>query len=230
MRLQNAEIRPGFVLKVVDDYGTVKASVTGVFSEEADPETLPPIYPFMSLSRGTFSHPKENDPIWVFMTRDNPQELLYVRQANLPDQLSDTLDNSYEDVEVLMRTESGTGYAQVLYDTDEGLIVQNDDSSMVINKDGDVTISKNGSHRTIEINSDGISIGSSGKSSEPALLGDKTEDALNKLWDCVNTIVMSLQSACPYAAPAMGLVQSQGVLPKAKTAIMKIKSKNVTLD
>lgn len=230
MKLQNGEIRPGFVLKVVDDYGTVKASVTGVFSDEADPDTLPPVYPFMSLSRGTFSHPKENDPIWVFLFRDNPQELLYVRQADIGGQLSDTLDKSYEDVEVLMRTESGTGYAQVLFDTEEGLIVQNDDSSITIQKNGDITISKNGSHRTIEINSDGISIGSAGKSAEPALLGDKTQDALNKLWDCINTIVMSLQTACPYAAPAMGLVQSQGVLPDAKLAIMKVKSNNVTLD
>jgi hypothetical protein len=230
MILRNAEIRPGFVLKVVDDYGTVKASVTGMFSDEADPETLPPIYPFMSLSRGTFSHPKENDPIWVLFTFDNPQELMYIRQANLPEQLSDTLDKSYEDVEVLMRTESGTGYAQVLFDTEEGLVVQNDDSSMVINKDGNITISKNGSHRTIEINSDGISLGSEGKSAEPALLGDKTEDALNKLWNCVNTIVLALQSTCPYAAPAMAQVQAQGVLPQAKSAIMKIKSKHVTLD
>ena len=129
-----------------------------------------------------------------------------------------------------MRTESGTGYAQVLFDTEEGLIVQNDDSSITIQKNGDITISKNGSHRTIEINSDGISLGSAGKSAEPALLGDKTQDALNKLWDCINTIVMSLQTACPYAAPAMGLVQSQGVLPDAKLAIMKVKSNNVTLD
>jgi hypothetical protein len=230
MKLRNAEIRPGFVLQVVDDYGTIKASVVGLFSDEADPDTLPPVYPFMSLSRGTFSHPKENDPIWVLFTLDNPQELVYVRQANLPDQLSDTLDKSYEDVEVLMRTDSGTGYSQVLFDTEEGLIVQNDDSSIIINKDGDITISKNGSHRTIEINSDGISIGSPGKSAEPALLGDKTEDALNKLWKCINTGVMSLQSSCPYAAPAMAQVQAQNVLPAAKSAIMKIKSDNVTLD
>jgi hypothetical protein len=230
MKLQTAEIRPGFVLQVVDNYGTVKASVTGVFSDEADPDTLPPVYPFMSLSRGTFSHPKENDPIWVLFSSSNPQELLYVRQADLNEQLSDTLDKSYEDVEVLMRTESGTGYAQILFDTEEGLIMQNDDSSIVINKEGDITISKNGSHKTIEINSDGISLGSTGKSAEPALLGDKTEDALNKLWNCVNAIVLALTSTCPYAVPAMTQVQALNVLSTAKSAISKIKSKNVTLD
>lgn len=230
MRLDRCELRPGFVLEVVDNYGAVKASVTGVFSDEADPETLPPIIPFTSLSRGTFSHPKENDPIWVLINRDNPQELLYFRQADLSNQLADILDKSYDDVEVLMRTESGTGYAQVLFDTEEGLIVQNDDSSIVINKEGNITLSKNGSHRTIEINSDGISLGSAGGSAEPALLGDKTEDALNKLWKCINTVVMSLQSSCPYAAPAMAQVQAQNVLPDAKAAIMKIKSDHVTLD
>lgn len=230
MRLDKCEIRPGFVLKVVDNYGTVKASVVGVFAEDADPDTLPPVIPFMSLSRGTFSHPKENDPIWVLINRSNPQELLYVRQSDLSTQLADTLDNSYEDVEVLMRTESGGGYAQILFDTEEGLIVQNDESSIDIKKNGDITISKSGSHRTIEINSDGISLGSEGRSAEPALLGDKTEDALKKLWDCVNAIVTSLQSSCPYAAPAMEQVQAKMVLQKAKTAIDKIKSDHVTLD
>ena len=229
MRLQNAEIRPGFVLQVVDNYGTVKASVTGVFSDEADPETLPPVYPFMSLSRGTFSHPKENDPIWVLISKDNPQELLYVRQADLSGQLADTLDKSYEDVEVLMRTESGTGYAQVLFDTEEGLIVQNDDSSVVINKEGNITISKNGSHRTIEINSDGISLGSEGKSAEPACLGDKTEDALNQLFLCIQTMATLLQSD-PYASPTMTSFVSGPLLQNAKSAILKIKSKHVTLD
>lgn len=217
-------------MKVLDDYGTVKASVVGVFSEEADPDTLPPIIPFMSLSRGTFSHPKENDPLWVIINKDNPQELLYVRQADLSNQLSDTLENSYEDVEVLMRTESGGSYAQILFDTEEGLIVQNDSSSITIQKNGDITIKRDGSHRTVEINSDGISLGSEGKSAEPALLGDKTQDALNKIWDCVNAVVTALQTTCPYASPAMALVQSQGVLPSAKTAIMKVKSNNVTLD
>lgn len=230
MRLDRCEIRPGFVLSVEDDYGTIKASVTGVFADDADPETLPPMIPFCTMSRGTFSHPKENDPIWVLINKDNPQELLYLRQTDLSNQLSDTLDNSYEDVEVLMRTESGSGYAQILFDTDEGLIMQNDDSLIDIKKDGTILIQKNGSHRTIEINSDGISLGSEGGSAEPALLGDKTEDALNKIWDCINTVVMSLQSSCPYAAPAMAQVQAQAVLPKAKSAIMKIKSKHVTLD
>lgn len=229
MRLQNAEIRPGFVIQVVDNYGTVKASVSGVFSENADPETLPPIYPFMSLSRGTFSHPKVNDPIWVLINAGNPQELLYVRQANLPDQLSDTLDKSHDDVEVLMRTESGTGYAQLLFDTGDGLVMQNDDSYIEIKNDGDITISKNGQSRTIEINSDGISIGSSGKSSEPAVLGDKTEDALNKIWNCINMLVTGLSSD-PYASVATNSINASGVLDSAKSAIAKIKSKNVTLD
>lgn len=230
MRLDRCEIRPGFVLRVEDNYGTVKASCVGVFAEDADPELLPPVIPFMSLSRGTFSHPKENDPLWILINKDNPQELLYVRQADLSNQLNDTLDQGYEDVEVLMRTESGSGYAQILFDTDEGLIVQNDDSSITIQKNGNITLKKAGSHRTVEINSDGISLGSEGKSAEPALLGDKTQDAMDKLWDCINTVVMTLQTSCPYAAPAMAQVQAKGVLPEAKMAIMKIKSNNVSLD
>lgn len=229
MRLDRCEIRPGFVLRVEDNYGTVKASVTGVFSEDADPDTLPPVIPFGTMSRGTFSHPKENDPIWVILNRDNPQELLYVRQTDLPNQLSDTLDKSYEDVEVLMRTESGTGYAQILFDTEEGLMVQNDTSFVNIDKDGNIVIKKDGPHRTIEINSDGISIGSEGSSAEPACLGNKTEDALNKLWNCINMITVALSSD-PYASPGISAVKSSGVLDTAKSAITKIKSKNVTLD
>jgi hypothetical protein len=227
MRLQNAEIRPGNVMKVIDNYGTVKAYVIGLFDESADPDTLPPVYPFTTFNRGTFSQPKEGDPIWVLIDRGNPQELLYVRQADISGQLADILDNSYEDVEVVMRTDSETGYAQILFDTDEGMIIENNDSGIYIKKNGDITIHKNGSHRTIEINSDGISLGSEGKSAEPALLGDKTQDALDKLWDCLNTLVIGLGSD-PYAA--MAVSQVTGKLPDAKMAIMKIKSDNVTLD
>lgn len=230
MKLQECDIRPGFVLQVVDNYGTIKASVTGVFSEESNPDLLPPVYQFGQLHRGAFSKPKENDPIWVIVNRSNPQELVYIRQNDLHGQLADILDNGYEDVEVLMRTESGTGYAQILFNTDDGLILQNDSSSITIKPDGTINLTTGDPHKTLEINSDGISLGSEGTSAEPAVLGDKTEDALNKLWDCINAVVMALNSADPYAAPAMGMVQGQGVLPKAKTAIAQIKSKYVTLD
>jgi hypothetical protein len=229
MKLDRCEIRPGFVLRVEDNYGTVKASVTGVFADDADPDTLPPVIPFGTLSRGTFSHPKENDPIWVLINKDNPQELLYIRQTDLSNQLSDTLDKSYEDVEVIMRTESGAGYAQILFDTDEGLIMQNDDSVINIMKNGNVQLKKNGAHRVIEINSDGISLGSEGGSAEPACLGDKTEDALNKLWNCINMLVTVLSSD-PYASPGISSVRASGVLDQAKSAILKVKSKHVTLD
>ena len=230
MRLQEVDIRPGFVLKVVDSYGTVKASVVGVFSDEADPETLPPVYPFCTVGRGKFSQPKENDPIWVLLNRSNPQELFYLRQCNLSDQLNDELDKNYEDVEVLMRTDSGTGYAQILFDTSDGMVLQNDASTITIKNDGTISLSTGDPHQTLEVNSDGISLGSAGTSAEPAVLGDKTEDALNKLWNCINAIVTNLQSCDPYAAAAMGAVTAQMVLPKAKTAISQIKSKYVTLD
>lgn len=44
MELSQGHIRPGRVLNVEDEKGIVKASCCGLFSDQDDPENLPPIY------------------------------------------------------------------------------------------------------------------------------------------------------------------------------------------
>ena len=75
MKLVNGEIRPGIVLEVLDEYGTIKGSCLGVFSDEDDPAMLPPIQQWPTSSGSSFNQPKVNDPIWVLFFNDNPQEL-----------------------------------------------------------------------------------------------------------------------------------------------------------
>lgn len=227
MKLGECELRPGIVLEVVDNFGTIKASCAGVFSEEDDPAMLPPVIPFLPDSSSSFNQPHVNDMIWVWTFVNNPQELYYTYRSDTKQQSSQVLDKKPKDAQILMSRNAGFSKAQMYYSTEDGMVMQNDSADIKIDKDKNIRMSRNEPHRTVEVNDDGISLGSEGKSSEPAVLGDHLTSALKKLAACLNNTAESLK-ANPYTAES-GVKLASG-LHAFEAAIEKICSKNVTLD
>jgi hypothetical protein len=220
------DIRPGVILKVVDNYGTIKASAQGIFSEEDDPDLLPPITQFILPSSTSFSMPHEGDNVWVWHFEDNPQELLYTFRGNTQNLNGDELDNEYKDVEIQMKRKSDNGEIQVSYNDDDGYTVDNSGSQINIdNKDHEIHLKCKGG-KEVSINKDGISLGKDGGSKYKAVCGEELIKSLDDIKNVLNAIKDAAMGN-PYTMP-IGTAMTP-LLPKLNT-FKKMLSNVVTLE
>jgi hypothetical protein len=226
MRMAMCDIRPGVILKVVDNYGTIKASAQGIFSEEDDPDLLPPITQFILPSSTSFSMPHEGDNVWVWHFEDNPQELLYTFRGNTQNLNGDELDNEYKDVEIQMKRKSDNGEIQVSYNDDDGYTVDNSGSQINIdNKDHEIHLKCKGG-KEVSINKDGISLGKDGGSKYKAVCGEELIKSLDDIKNVLNAIKDAAMGN-PYTMP-IGTAMTP-LLPKLNT-FKKMLSNVVTLE
>lgn len=181
MKLINATIRPGKVLEVLDNKGTIKASAPGLFASQ-DKDKLPPIMhaPWGSHPN-SFTTPDKGKEVWIMNFSDNKRQLYWFRKDPFDENNLDTNIQGEKNVEVLCNRKSGLGWATIYFSDNSGWIIKNDDSKIQINADGEICLSMNDAHRTIDINSNGISIGSKGSSAHPATYADKLEDILSTI-------------------------------------------------
>ena len=91
MDMNFAHIRPGRVLSVEDNKGTIKACCCGLFSEEDEIDKLPPIHQFPLGGANNFSSPSVDDEIWLLFFDDNPLELFYIRKDMFSEHLQELL-------------------------------------------------------------------------------------------------------------------------------------------
>ena len=188
MELSQGHIRPGRVLKVEDEKGIIKASCCGLFSDQDDPENLPPVYPFPLGGANNFSLPKVDDEIWLMFFDDNPMELFYIRKDNFPENLQDILSKKYKEVEVLASREMPMGMVQLYFTDGDGWIIRNVDSVIQMRKDGSILLDSGSAHRKIDICNNSISLGSEGGSAHPAAYADKIENSLKILNNMLNAM------------------------------------------
>ena len=227
MILANAQIRPGRVLKVEDENGVIKASCCGLFSDQDDPEKLPPIYQFPFGNAHQFSSPKEDDEVWVLFFEDNPMELFYVRKDNLPEHLQDILSSGYEDCEVLASRELASGMIQLYFTDGEGWIIRNMDAIINMRPDGSILLDMGCDHRKIDICDNSISLGSEGGSEHTAAYGDKVVNSLKIL----NNILNATSKAAKATPFTSGIALAIDALrPTFEQSIDEIESQHVTLD
>lgn len=200
MRMAMCDIRPGKIMKVIDNYGTIKASAQGLFSEEDDPDLLPPITQFIIPSSTSFSMPHEGDNIWVWYFADNPQELLYTFRSNTPNNNGEQLDNEYKDVEVQMKRKSDKGEIQVGYNDDDGYTIDNGGTKInVDNNNHDIHMAcKDG--KEVSISKDGISLGKDGGSQYKAVCGEELIKSLDDIKNILNAIKDAAMGN-PYTTP-----------------------------
>lgn len=224
MKLSECILRPAKVVEVMDN-NIIKVTAPGIFSTEDDVSKLPPVYPFIEMTKNAFSGVAIGDEVWLLSVKDNSQELFWLRK---PDS-----DFGYEDLpagknlEVLARRESGASWAEIYFTDGTGWVIRNDSSKIVIDSDGNIVLSAPGYHKTIEINDMGISLGTKGGSAEPAVLGDKLTDVLEYIsimFDSISTMAAANPYTFPLSVPINSL--KAGLDDKIK----HICSSYVTLD
>ena len=225
MDFKHCEIRPGVVLRVEDNFGTIKASCIGIFSDEEDLNNLPPVYPFFKSSNNNFSSPKENDNIWVIFNRTNPLELFYIYQGPVKSSQNNILQNYGEDLDLIFSRKSGFSEASIYYSGETGININNDTSNIIIDKDKNINIEKDFPNRTIKIDNTAIHIGS-GENEQPAVLGNELVDTLNTLISDFKKVKSAAQVS-PYT---FSLVQPLNeLIINLQKNISKIKSTNVKI-
>lgn len=238
MKLANGEMRPGKILEVLDNFGTIKASVPGLFSAE-DQDKLPPIVPWPVGPANTFSTPKVGDEVWVLFFTDNPEELKWFRKddfknnngtRNKKGSSQSTAGGNIQDqknVEVITSVESGSGWASLYFSDGTGWMIKNQEAYAQIDQSGKITLSNSQPHGTLEISDGGIALGTAGGSPHPCPYGDKVAELLDKI---INTFDVISQAAkgSPYTMAIATAIDSD--VPKYKNDTQYINSDYVSLD
>lgn len=237
MRFEDCEMRPGKVLKVVDNYGTIKASCAGIFSDQDDVEKLPPVFqaPFIKASRHYFAAPQPDDLIWVIVNWQNPQELFYCFRDDINDN-SNELDKGPQDIEVAMkRTDPNDRNAtifEVSYDTDNGYKIINggdNASSFGIDNTQDHNIHlEHSSGIGVHVEKNAICLGSAGGAKYKAVCGEPLINALKSIRQALSSIMDV--SSTPALAPLKGALTPCITQIDMAIAENKLLSNKVTLD
>lgn len=226
MKLLDGILRPGVVLEVLGN-GKIKATAPGLFTFE-DKDNNPPIMPFWELIGGpcnSFSTPSIGDEVWILNVVNNPLQLYWFRKDQHIDNNKEIFEETgTSNVEILCNRESGMGYASIYFSDGTGWVIKNDDSRFQIFPDGHIEFGMNWPHRTININTDAIHLGS-GDDEHPACYGDETANILLKICGMLRALQIAAQST-PYTmslVPVLSMVESiQNDIPKIKSSHVKI--------
>jgi len=227
MQMSQAHIRPGRVLSIEDNKGTIKCCCCGLFSDQDDVSLLPPVFPFPLGGAHNFSSPSVNDEIWVMFFNDNPMELFYLRKDNFSEHLQDLLNKNYKQVEVLASRETAAGMIQLYFADGEGWIIRNEDSVIQMRKDGSILLDAGSAHRKIEISDNGISLGTEGGSAHTCAYGDSTVSTLRTL----NSMLKAISDAAKGSPYTISIgVAIDALQSKFESSLDEIESPHVTLD
>lgn len=223
MKLANAILRPGKVLEVLEN-GDILAEVSGLFSSQ-DKDNLPPIRPMFHGAENCYSQPKKYQEVWVLNMLDNPQQLYWFRKDNILEKNSNIINET--NVEIICNREAGLGWATIYFSDGSGWVIQKDSSIIQIREDGSIVLKTDWPNRSIEITTDGISLGSEGGSSHPAACGDKVEEIFGDMLTMFNSIYLVAMTN-PYTMAIANTIKPQ--IQKMQDKIGLISSQHVTID
>lgn len=222
MRLENGTMRPGIVLDVVDNIGTIKAEAPGLFTRE-DPEKLPPIYPLFLFGVNSFSTPVIGDEVWIMNFSDNERQLYWFRKDELDNNKKLLIDEEGK-IDIVINRDTNSGWGTLYFSDGSGWVMSRDNSKINIDSKGNITLSHPNPNRTIFIGTQGISLGKTGKSDHTACYADQLIPILNSITLQFELLKTSLQSN-PYTTPVASAIDTSAW----KDSIDDIESTNVTL-
>ena len=229
MKFASSFIRPGTVMEIVDNYGTIKASSPGLFSVDDDPSMLPPIIPFVQVGSSSYSSVLKDETVWIFHDDTNSQLFFYLRLNQLSQSVKDILDSGDENQEIVFSRDTSKGLYQMFFNDGTGIKFMKDDNYIQISPEGNIDIVTEKNNRSISLSDDSICIGKksddAGSVMNHAAYGEKVEDCLNT----INNILMQLQTLStpnPYTA---ALAPAFATLPKLAAQIEQITSSDVKI-
>lgn len=149
-----------------------------------DKEDLPWYYDF-SRSKDSHDLPKINDYVEVILVND---DIHIGYWCHLPfDKRIDISDDDYKSAKIILRRWledwEDEGLLQIHYTKTDGLLLQLKDSKINIRRNGTIHLFSEALGKQIDISDSQISLGSEGKSEEPAVMGKKNNECHTKQAD-----------------------------------------------
>lgn len=215
-------MRPGTILEVVDNQGTIKVEAPGLFTRE-DPEKLPPVYPLFLFGTNSFSTPVKGDEVWIMNFTDNERQLYWFRKDDL-DNNKKYLTDEEGKIDIVVNRDTDKGWGVLYFSDGSGWVMSRDTTKINIDSKGNIYLSHPNPNRTISITSNSISLGKRDGSDHTACFADVLIPILNAITDQFDELKVAL-SENPYTASAATSI----VTADWKNDIDKIESTNVTL-
>ena len=113
-----------------------------------------------------------DDEVWLLSCSDNKRQLHWIRKDNFEEEDKDLING--KNVDILMNRSSGISRAILMFDDENGWLIQNGPGSIRMSNDGSIHITSGDTNRGISITPSGISFGTSGASNHTACFGDET--------------------------------------------------------
>lgn len=224
MKLENGIMRPGTIVDIVDNKGTIKVEAPGLFTITDDPDKLPNVYPLFLFGTNSFSTPLKGDEVWILNFSDNDQQLYWFRKDNLDDDKKLLIDEEGK-IDILLHRDSFKGWGTLYFSDGSGWVISRGSSKINIDANGDIHLIHPNPKRTISINTQGISLGKKGKSTHTATYADKLIPILNDITMQFDLLKESLKSS-PYTVGASMAIDTSVWKDKIDT----VESTNVTLE
>lgn len=223
MRLMDCELRPGVVLAVCNNYGTVKASCCGLFSEDDDVDLLPPVYPLIKTSNTSYCEPQIGDLVWVWINHSNPLELFYTFMGDVVANNQGILDQGgYDACNIISKDNDHD--ASLLWSDQDGWKMNQGESVVQIAPSGEINVSDG--QRSIQITESGIDM-STGGESNPAVLGNELKSTLQELINLLQKTA-TIAKTNPQTM-TLGVTLESGLI-EVTNKLSKILSENISLD
>lgn len=164
--------------------GVIKCQISGLYNSDSigdiDDELLPKVYPLYPQGLNDFDTPKKGEEVYVVLDRGDKYKAFWIGKYSLSDDFLDFISSRYEGFKTIKYDEKEK--LRCYYSRDKGLVMNLDKSTITI-KNNEIKLET--PDRNIHIKNGMISLGQLDKSEEPAVLGNKNEDALNALTDLV---------------------------------------------
>lgn len=203
--------------------GKIKVEAPGLFAG-AEKDKCPPVYPFFGQHANSYSSVEEGDEVWLLSCTDNKRQLHWIRKDDHEEADAGLMEG--KNVEIIMRRESNTGWATLMFDDGHGWIISNNQATVKITTDG-VLVDAGATRRVIDVNRDNISLGSQGKSSHKAALGDEVQKTFESIYATLNALKVAASSSI-YTMHLVPAIESQ--LEVINSRIPKVTSEIVTLE
>lgn len=211
MDLSQCIILPGIVLDVNDPkhIGRVKAMVPTIFDADyMNKDALPWIYPFSMGGYQRFSKLENGRKIWVLLNKENEDEYWYWPMFEQTEETKE-ITQSYDSTEVLLsRTCGEDGNVFIYYNSADGIVMRVGETKINITSNNEIHITD--SKSSVKIVGGIITIGKEDDEGEPAVMGQKLQDALIYLGNTLQNLGNQTMPPIPYVSQIATQISNLG--------------------
>lgn len=228
MHLSDCELIPAVIVDTADEMqmGRIKCVIPGYVDATFSKENMPWVRPLGMTRHQSFSKMMPGYKVWVIANKNNYNEFWYIPFFEKNDVSKNYLGPVYDSdqPEIFMAHNNGGNHSLMTFDEKNGFSERIGNDHINLMPDGHISLK--GQNGEVDIDGSKVKMGEIGGDYEPAVLGNKLKDILDKMKAHFSELQKAANSS-PYTthlvAPITNIIQD---LSKSN----EILSKNVKLN